>query len=158
MADRQLGRRNDRQTANAKQPDQYRIWVARTLNAAAYSPDGHILYVAGGGKARQIGVAVSPADAVLCARWVPETRGKLGLVVTSVVKDSPAAKAGVQVNDILLRIADQDLSTVRDSTTAVQKAKPESAATLFLAEEMLHLRIHLPVDKRARTAKLSCAG
>lgn len=77
--------------------------------------------------ARHIGIVASPADPVLRAH-LPQTKGKYGLVITSVVKDSPAAKAGIEQRDILLRINGEDLAQTQDLLLAVQKLKAEQNA------------------------------
>jgi serine protease Do len=106
----------------------------------------NILVASGPGQAasgRKLGVAVTPADPVLRAN-VPATKGKLGLVVTSVVKDSPAAKAKIHTGDILLELAARDLATVADLTAAVQKAKSPADARLVRAGKTLVVSVRFP--------------
>jgi C-terminal processing protease CtpA/Prc len=100
---------------------------------------------------RKLGVAVTPADPVLRAN-VPATKGTLGLVVTSVVKDSPAAKAKILANDIILELAGKELSTVSDLTVAVQKAKSPANVALLRGGKTITVWVRFPdPTKVART-------
>lgn len=62
---------------------------------------------AGGEKTRSIGVETRPIDETLRAQLdiEPET----GLAISSVLENGPAAKAGLQKTDVLLRVGDQIL-------------------------------------------------
>lgn len=66
-----------------------------------------------------LGIVVGPADALLRLHLQLDA----GLVVEQVAADSPAAKAGIQVNDILLRFGDLPLADVE----ALQRAVGENA-------------------------------
>lgn len=56
-----------------------------------------------------LGIGVEPLPSVLTSH-LPEVIGKgRGVLVSDVSKDSPAAKAGLQKNDVLIRYDDQDL-------------------------------------------------
>jgi len=113
----------------------------------AFSPDGKTFWWSVGTNRRKLGLSVSPADPVLRTH-VPETKGKLGLVVTGVVKDSPAAKAGIQPNDILLTLEGKPLSKVTDLSVSLQQAKKLSKATLLRSGKPLRLRIRVPKQKQ----------
>jgi hypothetical protein len=114
------------------------------VQSVAIDPTGRYLFsTVQTASPRTLGVAVTPADPVLRAN-VPATKGKLGLVVTSVVKDSPAAKARIHTGDILLTLAAKDLATVSDLTVAVQKAKSPADASLVRAGKTLMVRVRFP--------------
>lgn len=65
-----------------------------------------------------LGILVVPADAVLKLHLQLDA----GLVIEQVAVDSPAAKGGIQVNDILLRFGDVPLADVQ----ALQRAMGEN--------------------------------
>ena len=50
---------------------------------------------------------------------LPENQG---LVVASVIPESPAAKAGLEVNDILMQVGEKRLSTVQDLSETIESA------------------------------------
>ncbi len=66
-----------------------------------------------------IGVSVTPLEPALRAQLqIPANQG---LIATSVMDDSPAAKAGLKVNDILLSINGKGLLEQTELATLVQK-------------------------------------
>jgi membrane-associated protease RseP (regulator of RpoE activity) len=76
-----------------------------------------------------IGVTVAPVDATLRAQLrLPEKRG---LVVTKVEVDSPAAKAGILVHDVLLEFGGKSLATIEELNAQIQEVG-EKAATMKL--------------------------
>ncbi|MCL6504822.1 MAG: PDZ domain-containing protein [Pirellulales bacterium] len=74
-----------------------------------------------------IGVGCEPAPAVLRAQL--KLAEDEGLVVVSVSEGSPAAAAGVQVNDVLVAAGDKPLKSVADLVRVVDEAK-EAEITL----------------------------
>ena len=66
-----------------------------------------------------------------------------GVIVSDVVKDSPAAEAGLQAWDVIRRINDKDIFTLNDVADEIEKHEPgdEILVTVYRAGEM-HL---LPV-------------
>jgi len=77
---------------------------------------------------------------VECTRVDPTLRAHLqlpegqGLVVRSVVPDSPAAKAGLREHDILLQAGDKKLGSLDDLIDAVQAAKEQKLSLEFVRE------------------------
>ena len=69
-----------------------------------------------------LGVAISEAPAEISAR-LPIEPGT-GLVVGEVIADSPAAIAGLQRDDVLARLNDRTLVTVKQLQTLVMHRKP----------------------------------
>ncbi len=55
-----------------------------------------------------------------------------GIVVTEVVEESPAAEAGIQVHDILLRAGEHRLSDLGDLRAAVQSSGGESMSFVLM--------------------------
>jgi membrane-associated protease RseP (regulator of RpoE activity) len=70
-----------------------------------------------------IGIPVAPVGDALRSH-IRLSKG-LGLVATAVIADSPAAKAGVQANDVLVKLGDKPLTTVEDLVAKIQENKDE---------------------------------
>jgi serine protease Do len=77
----------------------------------------------------RIGVTLAEADEVLRSQ-LRLAEGE-GLVVTDVVADSPAAKAGIQRHDVLTKMDGKRLSTVEAANTQIQEIK-ERAVSIAL--------------------------
>jgi serine protease Do len=77
----------------------------------------------------RIGVTLAEADDVLRSQL--RLAAGEGLVVTDVVADSPAANAGVQRHDVLIKLDGKRLSTVESLNDQVQEIK-DRAVTLEL--------------------------
>ena len=80
-----------------------------------------------------LGVALDESAGESAAK-LPIEAG-VGLRVTSVTKDSPAAKAGVQENDILVRLDDQILVTPQQLIVLVRNRKPGDTVRLTYFRE-----------------------
>ena len=97
-----------------------------------------------------IGVPVAPVDATLRSH-LPELAPDAGLVVTDVVPESPAAKAGVQKNDILIRAGGDLLTSNEVLIERIQKtAGKEIKLDLYRAGKTLSLDI--TPEKHAATS------
>jgi membrane-associated protease RseP (regulator of RpoE activity) len=71
-----------------------------------------------------LGIEAYPVPAVLRVHLnLPE---KQGLVAHRIVPDSPAAKAGIEANDILLQAGEKKLAEMKDLADAVETAKETS--------------------------------
>jgi serine protease Do len=58
------------------------------------------------------------------ARALPALRGEArGAIVADITDESPAARAGLQIGDIVLRYGDQDIKEIQDLTRAVADTK-----------------------------------
>jgi hypothetical protein len=77
-----------------------------------------------------IGVAVSPAEDALRAHI--DLPAGAGLVVTEVVKDSPAEKAGLKANDIFLEIGGKPLDRPETLVECVRAAEKKPLAIKLL--------------------------
>jgi serine protease Do len=75
-----------------------------------------------------LGILVAPADTVLKLHL----RLEAGVVVEQIVPDSPAAKAGIQVNDILLRFGDAPLADVDGLQRAVGENRDREVQVTLL--------------------------
>jgi membrane-associated protease RseP (regulator of RpoE activity) len=76
-----------------------------------------------------IGVQADPVDDALRSHV---KLGEGGLIIREVVQDSPAAKAGVEVGDILLQVGEKPLADVDTLMTVVQEIGPKPAEVKIL--------------------------
>ncbi len=101
----------------------------------------------------RMGVGVEPVTEVLRAQLSLEPGS--GLVVTKVVADSPAARAGLQVNDVLTRFNDQVLVSPTQLVTLVGAQHPAEAARLSYVRRAQPgtVEVKLDTDKHPATDK-----
>ena len=95
-----------------------------------------------------LGVAITEATAEISAR-LPIEPGT-GLVVGDVIADSPAAIAGLQRGDVLARLNEQTLVTVKQLQTLVMHRKPgdQVEITFFRkGEKRKVIAVLLPRDR-----------
>jgi len=77
---------------------------------------------------RTIGVAIAPARVAAQLRRAVGLPERDGLLVRGVEDGSPAARAGVQQGDLLVRAGDRPLTTVDDLQSALDALAPSGAA------------------------------
>src|SRR5262249_22237534 len=78
----------------------------------------------------RIGVTLSEADEPLRSQL--RLAAGEGLVVTDVVKDSPAAGAGIQKNDVLIKLDGKRLTSVDAINKQVQEIKDRKVAVALI--------------------------
>jgi membrane-associated protease RseP (regulator of RpoE activity) len=94
---------------------------------------------------RTAGMGMSPADDALRAHLsLPKDQG---LIVTSLAPNAPAAQAGIQQNDVLLKLGDTPLAKAEDLEECL-KAAGDKAASLTILRGGKKLTI--PVQPRVR--------
>ncbi|MBL8889424.1 MAG: PDZ domain-containing protein [Planctomycetaceae bacterium] len=93
----------------------------------------------------QFGVHVRRADETL--RKHLKVKSGLGLVVELIVPDSGAAQAGVQVDDVLLKLDDQWLINSEQFTTLVQNMEIGQTVKVTLIREGLSQEISVTLTK-----------
>jgi membrane-associated protease RseP (regulator of RpoE activity) len=81
-------------------------------------------------KRYRIGVSLAEADDTLRSQL--KLAGGEGLVVTGVVDDSPAAKAGIKAHDVLIKLDNKRLSTVEKVNEQIQESKDRQVTLVFL--------------------------
>lgn len=88
----------------------------------------------------RIGVTLSTADDTL--RQQLRLADGEGLIVTDVVAESPAAKAGVQKHDVLVKLDGKRLTSVEEVNTQIQELKErEVALILYRAGQEVAVRV-----------------
>lgn len=55
-----------------------------------------------------------------------------GVVVSEVVAGGPAAQAGLQVGDLIVRVDDRQVNSPEDLVAAISAREPDSKATLMV--------------------------
>jgi len=88
-------------------------------------------------KGQWIGIQCHKVDAVLRSQL--DLSG--GVVVDHVMSDSPAAKAGIQQNDILLSAGDQTFAEVADLIQSVRQAKGELTLKVLRKGKSLSVKV-----------------
>jgi len=68
---------------------------------------------------------------------------KTGILVTNVVRDSPAERAGVKVGDVITELAGSSVNASRDLDRAVQTRQGEVALTVVRDKKALTLKVML---------------
>jgi serine protease Do len=72
---------------------------------------------------------------VLPARRAVDAEAQTGVTVRHVFADSPAAKAGLQARDRILKFADQEIADAEDLRDQVSRLKPGEKATLVYTRD-----------------------
>ena len=85
-----------------------------------------------------LGVAVQPVTPELAEAMHLETQQ--GALVAQVTPDSPAAKAGVERGDVIVRFGDRPIERMRELPRVVAEAEPGTKVTLELVREGKHLK------------------
>ena len=85
----------------------------------------------------RIGVTLAEADETLRSQL--NLAAGEGLVVTEVVADSPASRAGLREHDVLIKLDGKRLTTVESANTQIQEVQERTVTVDFLrrGEEML---------------------
>lgn len=107
------------------------IVLAGTVGAADTPKEAPALPEQEAGDAEKgywLGILAAPTDAILKLHLRVET----GVVVEQVVPNSPAAKAEIQVNDILLKFGDAPLADVDGLQKAVEENRDREARVTLL--------------------------
>ena len=74
---------------------------------------------------------------------------KEGVLVRSVVKGSPAEKAGIRAGDVIVRVDDTKVATPREVTSAVRSAKSRKTVNLTAVREKREMNFPVPVEEPA---------
>lgn len=113
------------------------VLVGRVLIPNAASPKGPSYW---------IGVSIDDVDDTL--REHLKLADKVGLVISDVLKDSPAAKVGLEKNDVLLKADGTPLKAPGDLVKAVQATKGEATLRLSLRRAGDEREIAVRPEKR----------
>lgn len=95
-----------------------------------------------------IGVPVAPVDATLRSHLAALPKGA-GLIATDVVSESPAAKAGIKKNDILIKFNGQDLGNQEALIEQVQKSAGKESKVEVLRAGKVEVITMTPEKRKA---------
>ncbi|HKI17709.1 MAG TPA: PDZ domain-containing protein [Isosphaeraceae bacterium] len=99
-----------------------------------------------------IGISVSPVDPTLRAQLqLPERQG---LIVNEVVKDSPASRAEIKVNDILFELDGKPMSDSAKLVDIVQSHAEKPMVLHFIREGKKHWSVEVTPERR-KTAEVN---
>ena len=93
-----------------------------------------------------IGVITTPPPAVLSAQL--SLAEGFGLVVSDMLPDSPAAKAGVQRYDVLTKFNDQQLVDPGQFATLVRALKKDTEASLIFIRKAQEQKVTVTIEER----------
>jgi serine protease Do len=95
-----------------------------------------------------IGVTVSPLS--------DETAGIIGLkagaVVQAVVEDAPADKAGIKVNDVIVKVNDTDIKDSNSLVQAIAKSKPGDVVTFEIYRQGEQIQLQVEIGSKTESA------
>ena len=74
-----------------------------------------------------------------------------GVAITRVVKDSPAEKAGLRVNDVILRVDGENITSVRKLNRVVSEIAPDQTVRVSIARAGAEQEVSATVGKRNNT-------
>ena len=98
-----------------------------------------------GAKEAHLGIAVAAVPEALSSHLSGTLAKGQGVLIVEVAKDSPAAKAGLQVHDILLTLDDQKLHSPEQLVKMVRADKPghEVALTYLRGGKTMNAKVTL---------------
>ncbi|HEY9403735.1 MAG TPA: PDZ domain-containing protein, partial [Pyrinomonadaceae bacterium] len=112
---------------------------------AAARPSGAQVFVYGGGN--HLGVSVESVTRENMNSF--NLRGEpRGVVVRDVAADSPAAKAGLQKNDVILRFDGEQVSSVQKLQRLINESAPEHTARLSISRAGAEQEVSVTLGKR----------
>lgn len=86
---------------------------------------------------------------------------KEGVLVRSVTKDMPAAKAGIKAGDVIIKLEDKAIRTPRDMTSAFNSSEKKNTSKITLVRQKSEMSVDVEVQRerpsrlRGRTAARS---
>ena len=83
-----------------------------------------------------------------------ETRREAALII-GVIAESPAARAGIQAGDLLLKVGKRKTSSPRKAAAALKKLKPGATATLLLEREGVQLTRKVLLEEKPYLARFN---
>lgn len=103
------------------------------------------------GKVTRGWIGVEPND---LSPELAETFGvkaKTGVIITGVLQNGPAAKAGVRPGDVITGVGDKDIGNVQELLTAVASLKPGNAARFALQRGGDKLELNVTAGSRPKS-------
>jgi Do/DeqQ family serine protease len=101
-----------------------------------------------GGSVRRGWIGVEPRDLSADLAESLNLPVKSGVLVTGVLQDGPAARAGVQPGDVVLKVGDRDVHNSGELLSAVAALPPDTTTNLGLQRGGKQLEVRLKVAQR----------
>lgn len=118
--------------------------------ACSYArPDGDVQVMTTTSK-RSAWLGVSLQDVTKKVAEKNDLSVREGALVTEVMEDSPAEKAGIEDGDVIVRLNDEAVGESEDLSNLVQKQKPGAEVELELVRKAEHKKIKVVLGKRPR--------
>jgi len=73
---------------------------------------------------------------------------KDGVLVTSVVRDSPAGKAGLKAGDVIVKMGDARVSNTRDAAAALRAARPDRGLPMTVVRNKKEMSLSVTIEDR----------
>jgi hypothetical protein len=144
-------------TADTEEADEAKPAQSATDDASATSESNESPSDATNGGS-YLGVAVEPLHPSVSTH-LPDVMVKgQGVLVSQVSPDSPAAKAGIEQNDILVKYGDQKLFSAEQLAKLVQADKPGQEVELGLVRGGKLQTVHATIGQAATESRVSRAS
>jgi membrane-associated protease RseP (regulator of RpoE activity) len=141
---------------SAQEPPEGGIDIPLKLELQGLLNDGQDLFVAAQPAARNywVGLITDPADDTLRAHLGIDEGG---LVVREPVKDGPAAKAGVEVHDVIVVVGDKPMKEVGDLIQVIDKSEGKELKFVIIRKGQKMNVTVMPAKPPERVAGLRVA-
>jgi len=133
-----------------------------TGDSAHWIESAHHLHALAGGRAGYLGVMLAPMTPELRVHeGAPE---EAGVLVSKVIDDSPAARAGIRVGDVISAIDGEAVATPRDLAHAIRGREDGDAVTVELWRDGAVQNLTTAVEEREglgpvhRRIEIRCEG
>ena len=130
------------------------VGFAVPINVAHWVAD----QLAHGGKVHRayLGVGIQPVSAALAAQF--HVKPRQGVVVTSVLQDTPAARAGLQIGDVIVEYAGQVISSPNELQLIVEQGKLGHAESLTIIRDGERMNLNFTPEELPATLALGDAS
>jgi len=129
--------------ALAQQPAPPAPAVPPMPDAPGEAPEAFSFFIQGGSF---LGVRAEDVNKENMARY--GLREARGVAVTEVVKDSPAEKAGIRKDDVILRFENDSVTSVRKLTRLVSEVAPDQTVRLSISRGGSEQEVAVTIGKR----------
>src|SRR6185295_11480067 len=107
------------------------------------APQAFSLFIGGGSF---LGVYAEDVNKENMARYV--MRDARGVAITQVIKDSPAEKAGLRKDDVIVRFEDDSVTSVRKLNRLVSEVAPDQTVRLNISRGGSEQEVAVTIGKR----------
>ena len=83
---------------------------------------------------------------------------KKGVLVRSVVKDLPAAKAGIKAGDVIVKVDEESVSSPREVTSAVRSARKKGTFSITVMRDKREMALNVAMEPEKESTRPAPAG